>query len=795
MGVDDRALAVANLATLGGATGRSVAWPGFRLFDALPTEPDSPGSRRRRRSNAFAIPPFDPHSSTLFDYPTILSSRRGGDWRRHNTMATVQVRGCPLDCWHCYDEAGHGSEGTMEEWIGPEGIAAHFGAQRALDAMAQRCTDVLRVSGGEPFLFPHFVVGCARKVLALARRAPVCGEPSCRDPECSAHVSVWTETNLLPFVGSTAPARVVLGEAVDADRGIAEVLTLHPCLHGADAASAEEIAGQGATSLSLDAMADALRFLVECGIEVYPTFHPNCVPPRLLRDLAHTLAEVHPNLPLRVALVPVDLSYSATRRQMERRASEPGPPPLYPRDTGIQEWDRIIRSMYGVGYAALPRHMVPLSDGPTLLRSPAAPLAAADEGPAVGDDDRRIYLLKSAARPEYKQQVMAALAYPDGWTLSVPYDEKWVQDDVATYAASFDNGLDGTQAVIAYAPGWTPGDDPPPLLMPLREASVTRVECPGGIVRLSYSLGCFLTGRDGSRAGLSAAFTGQTAAQFGEGRLAPTGSLYAALGSRVPAAVPAAVDIERTWEDTVRELVGHSRFKKTLFLRITHLDGADGTGQRSEVRLMAGERASLVVRWYAPEGVGGGSHPPEVPVLRVETSEPAVVAVAGPATAQVSKYGHLSVTLAAGEPRQDAEATVTVHVAGCDAPRLVIPVVVAAAPVLARVAKEVAPPLCSLVVGGMLGQVPGLSGGARAWGFSAVVLCAFLWGLLAVVPASGLAAWCSSMGRRVFCGLDALLPVEHDAQAGPATPHPPTTGALDETHGQPGRTPKEGQPS
>lgn len=322
----------------------------FRPF--YPVKPE-----KNRRLNPTYDPDFNLYFDSLMDYPTIIQSKLGGRWEQYNHMIAVQVAACtPFNCWHCYlDEEL--KQGKLCTFVTVTQILDSFLDQKKRDRQQGVEDNVLRITGGEPFLLPDLILECLADIKGRG---------------LDKEVFVWTETNLSPFLKRSGAQRTLVEEwLAEEGKSLHDLarytnFCVHPCLHGITRQNMEWIT-MSVDAECFDELVEGLRVLLEYGIDIYPTFGANVSPPESLSDIFDKLVSIHRNLPLRFALINYDLHYeqvlARTKRNVEQYSM------VYNKDLVIKVWDELIRkeyeSEYGhtIGYAKIPRNFIPLGKG------------------------------------------------------------------------------------------------------------------------------------------------------------------------------------------------------------------------------------------------------------------------------------------------------------------------------------------------------------------------------------------------------------------------------------------------
>lgn len=309
----------------------------FRPF--TPVEP----SKHRKLNGS----DFNMFKDTLFDYPIIIQSKLGGNWQKYNRLISIQDGGCNIRCWHCYtdDILRQGPPNpNVRYWTASE-IVEEFLWQRERDSEVQKETNVLRISGGEPFLVPDLILDCLKRIEDIRKQK---------------EIFIWSETNLSPFLKEDSKSLVEQWVELD-ELARHENFALHPCLHGIDPISLYQNSNVDGAYFS--GLLDGLKILIEHNIDIYPTFGSNVCPPKALPELFKKLVEIDENLPLRFALIEFDLSYEQVIPRIKESSGkyyELYSTSIYNKFRNIQICDDLLFNKYGKRYAEKRRHTVKL---------------------------------------------------------------------------------------------------------------------------------------------------------------------------------------------------------------------------------------------------------------------------------------------------------------------------------------------------------------------------------------------------------------------------------------------------
>lgn len=336
-------------------------YPFFRAW--TPVKPAKGRKLAARYNSAESF--FNPFKDSLSDDPTIIRYKLKGSeesqWEPYNRLISVQLTRCPLDCWHCYleeclrtgcnhclleSQCAHERVKDLsikEEWRSATEILKCFLEQREHDLKNNIYSNVLRITGGEPFLAPTLLL----ETLEELRRRKLDHE-----------IFVWTETNLVSLVKDNNEEGIV-GDDILQALSEYDNFCVHPCFHGLNENNFHSITGIEIADFNL--LIKAFERLLNAGIDVYPTFGSNMSSPNEVERFYYRIAEINKNLPLRFCPVEYDLDYGPVRW---RRKNIPGFAKkhelVFDRFQNIERWDTLLQKHTGYKYGELPRHFVSL---------------------------------------------------------------------------------------------------------------------------------------------------------------------------------------------------------------------------------------------------------------------------------------------------------------------------------------------------------------------------------------------------------------------------------------------------
>lgn len=290
----------------------------FRLFVPV---------KRSRLRLPTGLPEFSGmrHLATLSDSPVLAASRLGGHWSDHNLAAICHVAACNLRCPYCYVEFRHLSAQDGFPTTAAEVVRAFVALRRERRQTGEQLS-ILRISGGEPLLVPEFIAD-VHDELRRHGLAEAC--------------LLKVESNMTAFAYALDSAPAGTTARLHSIGGLAVHVTIHPTPDDAD----------------WPRVLLGLRRALEIGLDVYPAIGGAGWSDAHLSTLFAALAELAPDLPLRLAVRPFNLSYDAltTRRGLDRYAVPAGPSPS-------MRWEQLTAAKRGRRYLQRPRHLVSLAD-------------------------------------------------------------------------------------------------------------------------------------------------------------------------------------------------------------------------------------------------------------------------------------------------------------------------------------------------------------------------------------------------------------------------------------------------
>lgn len=464
----------------------AIAGTPFRKFESVPQKRES----KRKQNDTMS---FDPYLDTLFDYPSVVKRNLGSPLeaiKYFNWHLTLQIPYCRFDCWHCYnpkDVCQTGEHlgtviGDIKRYKVPD-ILAEFARLRREAASRGEHLNILRVSGGEPFLAPELIVELLEKISV----SPGTDYPSL----------IWTETNLATWAktpdGDSLISKVEDEYRKRTNKKLTEILrthadriVVHPCFHGLSDANLAQCTGIEPGALQFKDLAEGFRTLHGLQLRLYPTIISEASDPDHVEDLFNELYGICPTYPLKLALIPLDY-YPPTIECCKGRI---GTAALYSRFACQQRWQKLLRRYYGVDYAQVPR---PFVQGVTEFPKPteaAAGNGVRREDNAAAKYDPLLILLKSDLRPEYRQELLTILAAPEGTRIRESYDVRHIEPSLLGRLSA------ETETFCRLCPkvllSYASKQQAKLTCIPLREAKLLRIDRTKSLVSFEVVLGPYV---------------------------------------------------------------------------------------------------------------------------------------------------------------------------------------------------------------------------------------------------------------------------------------------------------------
>ena len=298
----------------------------------------------------------------LYDYaPIICYHIEKMDVDNYNTNALIQVGECGLNCWHCFvkwEEAFQKDNliSLSAQEVFDKFLQEHDNSLQYYNKDSSKVINVLRISGGEPFIITGFII----EILELFR--------DYNDKD----LYVWTETNLTPFIEHEGEIWIntVYNDALERLKELKNFFCLHPCTHGISDFLLNEVCfgisdkmlneARESNGSFIKHLLDGLKVLVHSKINIYPTVGCNVNSVTELESFFKELIKIHPNLPLRFALIEYKFHYDHIRKRMNRNINKYEK--IYNHVLFIDKWDALIKKYCPEfeGYGVNPRYTIPL---------------------------------------------------------------------------------------------------------------------------------------------------------------------------------------------------------------------------------------------------------------------------------------------------------------------------------------------------------------------------------------------------------------------------------------------------
>ncbi|MBA7526643.1 hypothetical protein ES705_18810 [subsurface metagenome] len=612
-----------------------MIYPIFRVFESAKPE-------RGRKLNIDPTHDFDPYNDSLMDYASIIGHKLKKPWQKFNRLISVHVPLCPNDCWHCYvpknlyiESEKHYDELTAKE------IVDHFLDQRDVDKHQGKDSNVLRVTGGEPFLIPQLILECLEIIKEKGREEKI---------------FLWTETNLEPFIGKDGKAFMDQDNNKDILQKLNgfENFVVHPCFHGLTTEEFNVITGKK-YSVTLDQQVKGLKRLIEAKIDVYPTFGSNVCNPSKIKEFFEELKKLRHNLPLRVALI----EYRCDYEPVEKRLKESGrTPPLYSRFASLRIWNHLLLKEYGVGYGVLPRHWVSLDS------KKALPTIQDTSDSSICHETEVVYLFKGSYRDLYHRELLDLLALPFDHMIKIEYEKRWVQEDLFFHMSQLAKRYKGREGFWFYV------DQENKTILPLRKFKIFKVSGAGKIISMTLKLRGYISFPDVKDDTLAKLLTQVMSNYFGSKTL-PPGGKYVLLGESFlkdqvsSASPPRKVELSQafnsfkekanlcydraTFHKIIPHLILNKTMKQSVFYRVvpeglTKL--SEGSGEYKKYgeddhtiyTIDAGKSFNIRVDFFLPNYKEFNEREPEQRTIYFQSSSPTIVPI-GPTKFVCSKYG------------------------------------------------------------------------------------------------------------------------------------------------------------
>ncbi|MHC4084968.1 MAG: hypothetical protein ACYSWZ_09920 [Planctomycetota bacterium] len=667
----------------------------FRYWESVPQKKTS----KRKQNNTMA---FDPYKDTLFDYPlvvkTVLNSNLDA-LDELNFHLVVQLPACGMDCWHCYNDkrvcAGF-LETTIptKPWSAKE-ILDKFVDCRRFKQLPGHKYNILRVSGGEPFLIPELI----------AELLELMGDENATD-YADYPKALWTETNLVTWAEDEKGNSVVKKACKDAKarNGLdiqntftkyRDKLIIHPCFHGLTDKNIRECSIPTDLDFDPNLTFDDLvcgfnnlhNFIPVKPLHLYPTFIGDACDPNGVEKLFKRLCDVDEFYPLKVAIISVDYYGPVGERFEKRRTSFE----CYPRSASLKRWNELIKRHYGLYYAQVLRPLAEAvsSNLPKLKRGTTDILP---------EYEPRLILIKSTGRKEYRQDLLTILAGPPNIEIVATYDTNHVDPVVINWLKSRfkdeELGNLNEKALIVY--GSIKAHAEQIRYLPMREAIVRGVEITKRLIHIKMALGNYILPRAENleeTEDLLLGFTHRMLDYFGSSNLLePPGIRWVLIGEEallkdwdsgkkecfeslggIRGADFNDKELRNGW-DRLLDIIKNLDDLKDLRRRGVFLQLLPRNGQsQSVINLEEGEMAEFQLRYYIPDFSEYDEDDSLKPARTIKiTSAETPLSVQGYQSRALSKYGEVNFQVICNEAEDGIPGQLIIESENqsCDCPRL-----------------------------------------------------------------------------------------------------------------------------
>lgn len=564
----------------------------FRVFDAVKEE-------KGRKLNIKKG--FDRYIDSLIDYPSIIQSKLGGEWSQFNRMISIHIPSCPLNCWHCYvDKELLNQEKT--DYFSAEKIVDFFIEQRDIDKKINVESNVLRITGGEPFLIPEMIL----EILEELKNRNLDGE-----------IFVWTETNITPL--SFAKDIIDWEDILSKLSGYSN-FAVHPCFHGTSDDDIEKITRR--EGITVDNLMGGLRSLINKDIDIYPTVGSNVCDPNKLHILFKKLFRLRKDIPLRVALIEYDLNYTPLRNRLWDNK-------LYSKFQSLRIWNDLLRHHYGLDYGIVPRHLV----NEKVLKNYPTDYIGSD---SYNPKKELLFIFKSSYRKDYYREILDMMALPKEYIYKIEYDSRYLQEDLKHHMTMRPVNYQNREVMLFYA------DLVKKNLVPLRKMKISKIEIKQDIAVFYLKLGPYIHQLSVSDV---ANINTQIKELLGEKNI-PPGNKYILLGEYVDTLLESAKysDTTEAWREMIKLLhdMKCEDFETALFYKIdinaATLRDNFVNEPKSCFHIDGGKQFSITVHSYLPNYENFDRENLDMRKITYETSSEAIRAI-GHNELYISKYG------------------------------------------------------------------------------------------------------------------------------------------------------------
>ncbi len=418
--------------------GERPDWDGFRIWESVkyPIPIISDHTKYRRVINTLGNPAIDIMSDWLMDFSTIAAGQlRRTDWYNFRNLVLVQVPRCNSGCWYCFNDAWKPKCICAPPKTAKE-IIDHFIQQHDRDQKyAGLQKNVLRLSGGEPFLEPLLVRDLA---FELKKKINKYGE-----------LFFWIDTNLV----FDRRKELHIDLALEALCTLGDHVAVHACFHGHDDSSFRAITG--IKTYGFADLVDNFKKIEATGIRVYPRFNPCAFTPSQVEELFIKFYDIDETLPLRIYLGILEFGYQATAERMlkikEAALKNKRKMPFYHSpQASIYSWDKMMQLAYGIGYGVLPRHLCSFNNKKKnpFIDISSSVLKEKNDKEKAKLSKEVLFISKGSYREIYALKLVESLSRPFGDHVTVEYNRTYVEPNLFNFLNVFPDQYKGKDVLI-----------------------------------------------------------------------------------------------------------------------------------------------------------------------------------------------------------------------------------------------------------------------------------------------------------------------------------------------------------
>lgn len=282
----------------------------------------------RLRDNFLELPP-EKIKKLEFQNPPYSAAFRffgeKGDPRKYAKVFTIQVAGCNFDCNYCYV--------PVQLKIGDAKFGKYFLAKEIVDNFLKikerrgnEDWNVLRISGGEPLcIVPEMIIDIQKEI---EKRSP--------------QTYIWIDTNLSTIKYIKEFEKEL--KRVLQKRNVGVV----GCFKGFDENDFSILTGVEPKFYANQF--ETAKILVQWKVDIYFYLVPLIYEDNLekkIENFIQKLQKIHKNLPLRVEIIPIIVSYQAAKINIEEKTLQGRPLPKIPQTTVFDLWyNKILPKFY-----------------------------------------------------------------------------------------------------------------------------------------------------------------------------------------------------------------------------------------------------------------------------------------------------------------------------------------------------------------------------------------------------------------------------------------------------------------